>query len=70
MKRNIERFPEDFCFQLNSKEFHSQRFQNVTFNKATEGRKYRPYVYTDYRIIAIAGTLRSEMTNKMSVEIS
>ena len=31
MKRNIERFPEDFCFQLNSKEFKSQRFQNATF---------------------------------------
>ena len=70
MKRNKNRFSEDFCFQLNSKEFHSQRFQNVTFNQATEGRKYRPYVYTDYGIIAIAGTLRSGMADKMSVEIS
>ena len=32
MKRNIERFPEDFCFQLNSKEFKSLRSQNVTSN--------------------------------------
>ena len=30
MKRNINRFPEDFCFQLNSKEFKNLRFQNAT----------------------------------------
>lgn len=32
MKRNKERFPDDFCFQLNSKEFKIQRSQNVTTN--------------------------------------
>ena len=34
MKRNINRFPDDFCFQLNSKEFKNLRFQNVTSNYA------------------------------------
>ena len=32
MKRNIERFPEDFCFQLNSEEFNNLRSQNAIFN--------------------------------------
>ena len=33
MKRNLNRFPSDFCFQLNSKELANQRFQNVTFRE-------------------------------------
>ena len=45
MKRNIDRFPEDFCFQLNSEEFKNLRFQNVTSNYG--GRRYLPYVYTE-----------------------
>ena len=42
MKRNISRFPEDFCFQLNSNEFKNLRCQNGTFKLATKGRKYCP----------------------------
>ena len=34
MKRNIERFPEDFCFQLNSKEFTNLKSQNATSNSS------------------------------------
>lgn len=40
MRRNISRFPEDFCFQLNSLEFNDLRFQNVTSNHG--GRRYLP----------------------------
>ena len=36
MKRNISRFPGDFCFQLNSNEFKNLRCQNGTFNSITE----------------------------------
>lgn len=70
MKRNIERFPEDFCFQLNSKEFKNLRFQNVTFNYATVSRKYLPYVYTKEGVIALSGVIKSETAAKMSVEIA
>lgn len=44
MKRNINRFPDDFCFQLNSNEFKNLRFQNATSSYG--GRRYLPYVYT------------------------
>ena len=70
MKRNLDRFPNDFCFQLNSNEFKNLRFQNVTFNNSTEGRKYCPYVYTEHGIVALAGVLKSEVAAKMSVEIA
>ncbi len=70
MKRNISRFPEDFCFQLNSDEFKTLRSQNATFNSSTCGRKYLPYVYTEHGIVALAGVLKSDIANKMSVEIA
>lgn len=69
MKRNISRFPDDFCFQLNSIEFKFLRSQNATFNYSTNGRKYIPYVYTEHGIMALAGVLKSEVAAKMSVEI-
>lgn len=68
MKRNISRFPEDFCFQLNSQEFNDLRFQNATSNHG--GRRYLPHVYTEHGIIALAGVLKSEVADKMSVEIA
>ena len=68
MKRNINRFPEDFCFQLNSLEFKNLRFQNVTSNYG--GRRYLPYVYTEEGIIALAGVLKNDIAAKMSVEIA
>lgn len=70
MKRNMERFPEDFCFQLNSEEFNTLRCQNVTFNYATGSRKYLPYVYTEEGVIALSGVIKSETAAKMSVEIA
>ena len=68
IKRNIERFPEDFCFQLNSKEFKNLRFQNVTSNYG--GRRHLPYVYTEEGVIALSGVIKSETAAKISVEIT
>ena len=68
MNRNINRFPEDFCFQLNSLEFKNLRFQNATSSYG--GRRYLPYVYTEQGIIALAGVLKSEIADQMCVKIS
>ena len=70
MKRNINRFPEDFCFQLSSKESKDLRCQNVTTNLLSSKRRYYPYVYTEQGIIALAGVLKSEVADKMCVTIS
>jgi hypothetical protein len=46
VKRNIERFPEDFMFQLNNKEFSILRSHFVTSND-WGGRRYPPYAFTE-----------------------
>lgn len=45
VKRNIERFPEDFMFQLTPEEFENLRSQNAT-SRSWGGRRYPPYVFT------------------------
>ena len=57
MKRNKNRFPNDFCFQLNSKEFKSLKSQNATSNKGRGGKQKLPFVYTEHSIIALAGVV-------------
>ena len=53
MKRNIERFPEDFCFQLSNKETNDLRCQNGTTKFLSSKRRYNPYVYTEEGVIAL-----------------
>ena len=70
MKRNIERFPEGFCFQLSNKEIDDLRCQNGTTKILSSKRRYNPYVYTEEGIIALAGVLKNDIAAKMSVEIA
>jgi len=73
MKRNIERFPEDFCFQLTEGEFESLRFQFGTLNKKVNNgevvRKYLPYVYTEQGIAMLSGILKNEIAVQVSINI-
>ena len=50
VKRNIERFPDFFTFQLTEEEFSSLRFQFGTSNERKGGRRYLPYVFTEHVI--------------------
>ena len=70
MKRNIERFPEDFCFQLSNDEMKNLRCQNGTTKILSSKRRYNPYVYTEHGIIALAGVLKSDVAAQASIEIS
>lgn len=70
MNRNVNRFPEDFCFKLNSLEFSSLKFQNGTSKVTKGGRRKLPNVYTEQGIIALAGVLKSNVADEMSVKIS
>ncbi len=69
MKRNIGKFPEDFCFKLNSKEFKNLRSQIATFDVGYSSRKYLPYAYTEHGIIALSNVLKSDVAIQMSVSI-
>ena len=73
VKRNIDRFPEDFCFQLTETEFQNLRFQIGTLNKKVNNgdvtRKYLPYVFTEQGISMLSGVLKNEIAVKVSVNI-
>ena len=64
VQRNIERFPENYCFQVSEKEFDTS---SSTINYG--GRRYRPYVFTEYGITMLAGILRSSTAVEMSLKI-
>ena len=68
--RNINRFPENYCFQITDTEYISLRCQNGTLkNGRGEHRKYLPYVFTEYGIVMLAGILKSDVAIKMSLRI-
>ena len=70
MKRNIDRFPEDFCFQLNDDEWRLVlRSQNATSNSVSSKRRYNPYVYTEQGIMALSGVIKNEFAIRMSIKI-
>lgn len=70
VSRNINRFPENYCFQLTEKEHSFLRCQNGTLKSGKgEHRKYLPYVFTEYGITMLAGVLKSEVAVTMSLKI-
>lgn len=70
MRRNVDRFPSDFCFQLSDKETNDLRCQKGTTNFLSSKRRYNPYAYTEEGIITLAGVLKNDTAAKMSVEIA
>ena len=72
VKRNMARFPERFCFQLNQEEAENLRSQIVTSSLEKEnygGRRYLPYVFTEQGIAMLSGLLRNEIAIKVSINI-
>ena len=75
IKRNINRFPERFCFQLNEEEIEelSSRSQFVTLNKSNNLRgyniKYLPYALTEQGIMMLSGLLKSDIAVKVNIQI-
>jgi len=67
MKRNADRFPEDFMFQLEAQEFALLRSQIVTSNVGRGGRRYAPYAFTEHGAIMAATVLNSPEAVAMSV---
>jgi len=66
VKRNAERFPEDFAFRLTQDEFSSLRSQIVTLKRG-QHRKYLPRAFTEHGAIMAANVLNSKQAVKMSV---
>lgn len=68
VSRNIERFPENFRFQLTKEEFDALRLQIATSN-GRGGRRYRPYMFTEQGIAMLSGVLRSNVAIQVSIRI-
>ena len=69
VKRNINRFPEKFCFKLTEKEFTNLRSQIVILNQGNVVRKYLPYAFTEQGIAMLSGLLKSKVAVQVSINI-
>lgn len=67
VKRNRERFPEDFMFQLTTDEFGNLRSQFVT--SSWGGRRYAPYVFTEQGVAMLSSVLKSPRAIAVNIEV-
>jgi hypothetical protein len=69
VKRNRDRFPEDFLFQLGKAEAEVLRSQIATSNDGRGGRRYAPCVFTEQGVAMLSGVLRSGRAIAVNIEI-
>ena len=68
VRRNLERFPKDFMFQLTKNEIDSLRSQIVTLKRG-QHLKYLPYVFTEHGILMLSSVLNSHRAILVNIEI-
>lgn len=76
VKRNRDRFPADFMFQLTAEEFADLRYQSGTSSLKSQigtsrwgGRRYPPYVFTEQGVAMLSSVLHSERAIQVNIEI-
>ncbi len=70
VKRNRDRFPGDFMFQLTKEELEDWRSQIVTSNPAAKmGLRRRPYAFTEHGVLMLSSVLRSRRAVQVNIEI-
>ena len=69
VQRNIERFPEDFMFQLTKEEFENWKSQFATSNSIKMGARKRPYAFTRNGIAMLSSVLRSQTAVDVNISI-
>lgn len=69
VKRNPNRFPLAFCFQLTADESHALRSHFVTSKIGRGGRRYHPYAFTEHGALMAANVLSSQRAIAMSVQV-
>ena len=68
VKRNLDRFPPDFMFQLSDREFDHLRSQFVT-SSSRGGRRYAPYAFTEQGVAMLSSVLKSKPAVQVNIEI-
>ena len=69
VKRNADRFPDDFAFQLTPEEFEALISQTVTSNSGRGGRRKMPLVFTEQGVAMLSSVLRSKRAAQVNVAI-
>ncbi len=71
VRRNMERFPSDFMFELSNEEYKSLRTQFATLEKQGRGKfsKYNPFAFTEQGIAMLASVLRSPKAIEVNIQI-
>jgi len=69
VKRNLERFPSDFMFQLRKTEWNNLRSQIATANYSMTKVRFLPYVFTEHGVLMLSNVLNSKKAIKMSIQI-
>lgn len=71
VRRNMDRFPEDFLFELSKEEWESLRSQIVTLKNLTRGQhsKYLPFAFTEQGVAMLSSVLRSKQAIEMNIQI-
>ena len=67
VKRNLERFPDDFMFQLSTVEFENLKSQNAT--SSWGGKRKLPYAFTEYGVLMLSGVLKSPTAIQVNIRI-
>ena len=69
VKRNLNRFPEDFMFQISAEEGECLRSQIATSKDGRGGRRYQPYAFTEHGVAMLSSVLSSERAVQMNILI-
>ena len=69
VKRNIERFPEDFMFQLTTEETQNWKSQIVTTNSIKMGLRRNPYAFTELGVAMLSSVLTSKIAIQVNIGI-
>ena len=69
VRRNIERFPKDFMFEMNKKEFENWRSQIASSNSDKMGLRYAPFCFTEQGVAMLTGVINSPKAIDMNIAI-
>ena len=69
VKRNVDRFPSDFMFQLTEEEYISLRSQFATSKDDRGGRRYLPFVFTEHGVVMLSSVLNSKIAAQINIAV-
>nr|WP_285059870.1 ORF6N domain-containing protein [Pedobacter ginsengisoli] len=69
VRRNLDRFPKDFMFQLNHEESDFLRSQFATSKTGRGGRTYLPYAFTEHGVLMLSSVLNSKQAIQINIHI-